>query len=121
MSETSRPPVAPIPRGWRDAVRHILHARAWNRITVTIRAQHEWDMTFPCGYPWDLFDALEKTVARTDLVGRRIPDLRPPGEAYEFFFEHDGKTLYGKVNLLLPERKTVIVVSAHPPYKGKDL
>jgi hypothetical protein len=78
-------------------------------------------MAFPNGYPWDLLNALEAALADASLTGRRIADIRPPGEAYEFMFAHDGKTLYGKVNLITSGPRTVMVVSAHTPNRGDSL
>lgn len=77
-------------------------------------------MAFPDAYPWDLFGALERALADDALAGRPVADIRPPGEAYEFLFTHEGTWMYGKVNLLLPERRAVIVVSAHVPMKKGD-
>lgn len=78
-------------------------------------------MTFPESWMSELYDVLEKTLADDCLTGRLVAGLRPPGEAYEFFFSFQGQRMYAKLNLLLPRREVVAVVSAHPPYKGNDL
>lgn len=78
-------------------------------------------MAFPDGYSWDLFVALEAALADAGLTGRRIADIRPPGEAYAFMFIHGGKRLYGKVNLITSGPAVVMVVSAHIPNKGDSL
>jgi hypothetical protein len=78
-------------------------------------------MAFPNGYPWDLLNALAVAFADSNLTGRLVADIRPPGEAYEFVFAHGGKTLYGKVNLITSGSRTVMVVSAHAPNKGDSL
>jgi len=98
----------------------ILRNRGKN-VTVTQRAQHEWQMAFLDAYSWDLFVALEDAIKDDAILGRLVPDIVPPGEAYEFFFTFKGKQMYGKVNLLTPERKAVIVISAHIPNKGDKL
>jgi len=102
----------------------ILHDRGdkgRKNILITERAKNDWDVAFPGGYPWDLPAALEDVLQDDSIRGRCVPDIKPPGEAYEFMFTHSGKLMYGKVNLLTPERKVVIVISAHIPYKGDKL
>lgn len=42
----------------------------------------------------------------------------PPGETYEFFFSFLGERFYGKI-LLRPDRKRVVIFSAHRPLKIK--
>jgi len=64
---------------------------------------------------------LEKVLQDDSIRRRRVPDIVPPGEAYEFMFTHLDKLMYGKVNLLTPARKVVIVISAHIPNKGDKL
>jgi len=120
MGKAEKTSEAPIPKEWRDAVVHVFRTRNKSAIIVTDRTQHEWDMAFPSAYPWDLYTALEAALGRDGLTGCLVPDIRPPGEAYAFLFEYDGKKLYGKVNLL-PNRMAVIIVSAHIRYKGDTL
>jgi len=114
----------PIPKEWRTVVCRILHdrgAKGRKNIIITSRASSDWSLAFPGGFPWDLPAALEDVLKDDSILGRRVPDIRPPGEAYEFMFTHLGKLMYGKANLLTPARKVVVVISAHIPNKGDKL
>ena len=119
--QTPKPEPRPIPPEWRKVVRAILRGRNRKSLLITDRAVHEWSMAFPDAYLGDLYETLERTLADDGILGRRVPDMRPPGEAYEFMFFHEGVRLYGKVNLILPDRKAALVVSAHLPNKGDTL
>ncbi len=88
---------------------------------MTQLAKDEWSTAFPDAYLGDLYDALERNLGDDGIKGRAIADIRPPGEAYEFMFTYQGTILYGKVNLLLPDSRIVLVVSAHLPRKGDTL
>jgi hypothetical protein len=119
--QTSRPPVTLIPRPWRETVRDILHRRCAKDIIPTKRARDDWMAACPDAFLSDLYTALETTLDDDGLLGRLVPDLTPRGEAHEFMFFFGGRQFYAKLNLVLPERKVVWVVSAHPPYKGDQL
>ena len=111
----------PIPKEWRDAVRKILHRRCKNDIMMTARASNEWQMTFPDAFHGELYDAIELAMADSRLMGRLVPDSTPLGKTYAFMFFFRATQLYGKVNLLLPDKKIVFIISAHPPNKGNIL
>ena len=114
----------PIPKEWRMIVCRILHDRGSKgrkNILITERAKNDWGVAFPGEYPWDLPATLEDVLQDDSIQGRCVPDIKPPGEAYEFMFTHSGKLMYGKVNLLTPERKVIVVISAHIPNKGDKL
>lgn len=123
MSKKSEP--IPIPKQWRTIVCNILHGRhdknSRRNIIITARANGDWSMAFPGGFPWDLPAALEDALKDDSILGRHVPNIKPSGEAYEFMFTHLGTLMYGKVNLLTPEKKCVIVISAHIPNKGEKL
>jgi len=111
----------PIPKPWRDTVRGILHQRNKNAIFLTKRSEDDWQATFPNAFHYELYDALNEALGDDRIQGRYIADMVPRGETYEFFFPCKNRMMYGKLNLLLPARKIVFIISAHPPYKGHTL
>jgi hypothetical protein len=109
-----------IPAAWRTSVRAALAERG-ERVRITQRAKHEWEAAFPHAFAYQLYTVLEETLASETVKGRRVENMHPEGEAYEFFFEFEGRKVYGKINLLTPERRIVLVISSHIPNKGDGL
>ena len=109
-----------IPKQWRDTVREILESCDSSRIVVTMRAKRDWEATFPLSFEFEMYKALGAALGDDQLEGNCVEGMTPPGEVYEFFFEYDGRKLYGKINLL-PNGRLVIVYSAHVPLKGETL
>ncbi len=112
--------VGVIPATWRQSVCVALAERG-NCVQLTVRARHEWESAFPNAFEYELYAVLEETLASATLQGRRVEGMRPEGETYEFFFEFEGRKVYGKINLLAPERRIVLIISAHIPNKGDEL
>ena len=109
-----------IPKRWRDTVREILESCDASRIVVTVRAKRDWEATFPLAFEFEMYMVLAEALKDENLEGKRVVGMTPPGEVYEFFFNHQDRKLYGKVNLL-PNGKLVIIYSAHVPLKGDAL
>jgi len=112
--------VGAIPVAWRQSVCAALAERG-ECVRLTMRARHEWEAAFPNAFEYELYTVLEATLKKGTVEGRRVVDMRPEGEAYEFFFEFEGRKVYGKINLLTPERRIVLIISAHIPNKGDTL
>ena len=111
---------AVIPAEWRRAVCEALAERG-DRVQITRRAKLEWVAAFPCAFEYELYAVLEETLKSETVEGRRVDGMRPEGETYEFFFEFEDRKVYGKINLLAPERRIVLVISSHVPNKGDEL
>lgn len=109
-----------IPKNWRDAVCRILESFEASRIVVTHRAKSDWEATFPSSFFFEMYSVLADAMKDDKLEGNRIYGMTPPGEVYEFLFMHQGRKLYGKINLL-PDGKIIIIYSAHVPLKGETL
>ncbi len=109
----------PIPSAWKNAVCRILRSGDASGIRITTTARNDWALLFPDHWYQDLYEALADALSATTIEGVRR-DMDEDGETYEFFFSHEGITLYGKVNLLR-SGKVVIVYSAHKPRYGDKL
>ncbi|MDD3545669.1 MAG: hypothetical protein PHG96_09985 [Kiritimatiellae bacterium] len=109
-----------IPAEWLKAVCEAL-AQEGDRVTITGTAWARWESIFPDTFKPDLYAVLARFLSKGPVVGRRIYGMRPDGEVYAFFFEYKKRTLYGKINLRLPEKRIVLILSAHLPDKGEEL
>lgn len=109
-----------IPADWCKAVCAAL-AEGNERITMPDSAWRLWQSAFPDTFKYQLYAVLEETLDGGTVKGRRVDWLHPAGEGYEFFFEFEGRTVYGKINLLTPERRIILILSAHIPRKGDTL
>jgi len=109
-----------IPAEWRRAVCAALAERG-DRVQITKRAKLDWVSAFPCAFEYELYTVLEETLKGETVEGRRVDGMRPEGETYEFFFEFENRRVYGKINLLTPERRIVLIISSHIPNKGDEL
>jgi hypothetical protein len=89
-------------------------------IIIRQRALRDWQSLFPGAFHYEIVDAFLKALRNPKLTGQPVTTMDEPGIVYEFIFEHDGRPLYGKVNLL-PSGKVIIIYSAHRPLKGENL
>lgn len=105
---------------WRSAVRTILLRNERNSIITHRRARFEWEAAFPFSFPFERNEAIAKALADPDLQGRRINTMKEDGEVWEFFTVFEERKVYIKINLL-PNRKVIILYSAHIPNKGGKL
>jgi len=80
-----------------------------------------WQSAFPDTFEYQLYTVLEETLEGGTVKGKRVDWLHPAGEGYAFFFEFEGRKVYGKINLLTPERRIILILSAHIPRKGDEL
>ena len=113
---------AVIPAEWRRAVCAILAARNAKSIRMTTTAWDRWEVDFPQTLKSDLYTVLETALSR-DVEGERVYGMFPDGEVYKFFFAYRKRSMYGKINLLLPQRQIILILSAHAsdPAKGNTL
>jgi len=109
-----------IPAGWLKAVCEAL-IQGGDRVTITGTAWNRWESIFPNTFKPDLYAVLARFLSKGSVVGRRIYGMRPEGEVYAFFFDYKEHRLYGKINLRLPEKRIVLILSAHLPDKGEEL
>ncbi len=108
-----------IPEEWRRAVVAILrNSTRGGRVEIVARARRDWESAFPLAFNYELYDALARTLCEA-VEGREVHGMTPPCVAYEFFFFHQAKRMYGKVGL--HDACVVIVFSAHTPLKGNAL
>lgn len=114
---------AMIPAEWRREVCAILAARNSKSIRMTTTAWDRWEVDFPETLKNDLYTILEKTLSRDLVEGERVYGMYPDGEVYKFFFEYKKHKMFGKINLLLPQRQVILILSAHTsdPVKGNKL
>ena len=72
------------------------------------------------GAPWhfEVYQPLKDYLSQTFPTGCLVAMGNPPGETYEFFFIFRGVKFYGKI-LLLADRKSLVLFSAHLPLKPK--
>lgn len=119
---TQAPNRALIPVEWRKVVCAILAARNTKSIRMTTTAWDRWEVDFPKTLKNDLYTILEKVLSQ-DIEGERVYGMYPDGEVYRFFFEYKKRKMYGKINLLLPQRQVILILSAHSsdPAKGDRL
>ena len=106
-----------IPQAWKDAVCAILRTQDKRRILIRDRAQNEWNAATSFAFKHELYAALEDTLTQAVVMGR-ARTMDEPGEAYEFFFAHNERQMYGKL-ILCSDGRMIIIYSAHPPEKAE--
>lgn len=115
-----------IPAPWRKDVCAILETENGRQIEWTFDAEtrYEADATaakMRAGNPdavWrnEVYQPFRNFLSSSAPTGCPINMDTPPGETYEFFFDLLGEKFYGKI-LLRPDRKRVVIFSAHRPLK----
>ncbi|HVW19705.1 MAG TPA: hypothetical protein VHC86_00675 [Opitutaceae bacterium] len=111
---------SPIPAEWRQPVCRILSSCSLSGVEIRQRARRDWQALFPGAFDSEIFDAFLKALRNPMQTGRLVTTMAEPGTVYEFIFEHEGRQIYGKVNLL-PSGQVIIIYSAHRPLKGETL
>jgi len=110
-----------IPEVWKAAVLGILaQGLCSDRLRVTARARRDFEDMFTDQMAYEMVDLFADILRDPTLHGRRVVGMEPPGETYEFIFEHRGKQVYGKIGLH-DNGELVILFSAHRPLKGDAL
>jgi hypothetical protein len=110
---TQTPQKTVIPAAWRKTVCAILAERNSNSIRITATAWNRWEVEFPETLKGDLYTIFEETLSKEVVEGERVFGMKPEGEVYKFFFEYEKRKMYGKINLLLPQRQVILILSAH--------
>lgn len=108
----------PIPVTWCIAVYTVLRTSDARAIRYTGDAWARFEATFPDAFRPELQGAYMAALRAGTLLGCPVQMNNPPGETWEFYFSFRGQRLYGKI-LLRPDRKGVVIFSAHPPLKPK--
>ena len=109
-----------IPSEWRQGVCRVLSSCSLANVIVSQRALRDWQAIFPGAFQYEMVEAFLKALSSPAITGRPVNGMKEPGTIYEFLFQHDSKTIYGKVNLM-PTGQVVIIYSAHRPLKGEFL
>jgi len=109
-----------ISNSWRDAVCAVLEGEdTTNRIiqwTGDARTRFEGD--FFNSWPYQVYPAMRNYLESGTPFGCQKEMDRPAGETYEFFFEFNKTKTDGKI-LLRPDRKRIVLFSAHLPTREK--
>ena len=116
----SENPLGPIPAAWRRAVIDALASGDTERVVRVARARNEWSATFPDAWEYQWNEAFIAALEVDSITGRHITDMKPPCDAYAFWFTFDQTQLYGKIGLL-PNGTVIIVFSSHIPMRGDQL
>jgi hypothetical protein len=111
----------PIPEQWRKSVLEILRTGDSAQILLTRRARLEWEALFPDQtFSYEIYDAFKAALGTPSIQGKKVTGMDEAGEVWAFFFDHQGKRVYGKINLC-SDGKVIIIYSAHIPLKGDTL
>ncbi len=115
-----------IPAQWRKDVCAVLETEEGRLIEWKIDAEqrYEADATAAkmragdCDAVWrnEVYEPFRKFLSSAAPTGCLVNMQTPPGETYEFFFDFLGEKFYGKI-LLRPNRKKIVIFSAHRPLK----
>lgn len=115
-----------LPVQWRNAVCAVLETENGQLIEWTYDAEtrYEADATAAKMRAGDddavwrpeVYQPFRKFLSSARPTGCLVNMASPPGETHEFFFEFLGEQFYGKI-LLRPDRKRVVIFSAHRPLK----
>lgn len=108
-----------IPAKWKNIVLNILKEAEDNTIIVRERARLDWEATFLPSFLYQLYLALADELEDPDIEGKKEV-MKEPGETYAFFFHHQQRKLYAKI-CLSPDKREIIIYSAHLPLKGDIL
>lgn len=111
----------PIPHEWRATVVRILNGDP-QHILTTRESERDWNTLFPASFAYERHAAMAAALRVDGVEGRRIHGMTPEGETYAFFFHHEDRKLYGKINLLVGNR-VILIISSHlpDPKKGNRL
>lgn len=107
-----------IPAEWCNAVYTVIRTSDSRAIRYTADAWARFEATFPDAFRSELQGAFMAVLRPCNLQGCPVQMNSPPGETWEFYFTFRRHRLYGKI-LLRPDRKSVVIFSAHPPRKPK--
>jgi hypothetical protein len=115
-----------IPAQWRKDVCAVLATEdvRWIEWTYDARVRYEADATAAKmragdtdpAWPNEVYAPFRNFLSSTRPTGCPIHMGSPPGETHEFLFDFLNEKFYGKI-LLRPDRKKVVVFSAHRPLK----
>ena len=118
-----------IPETWRKQVCAILETEATDRLiewTTDAERRYEADATAAKmragdtdpAWRYEVYRPFRDFLSSPNPTGCPITMDSPPGETYEFYFVFIGEKFYGKM-LLRPDRKRVVIFSAHRPLQPK--
>lgn len=118
-----------IPEGWRKQVCTILATEATDSLiewTTDAEKRYEADATAVKALAGDtdpvwrheVYRPFRDFLAGPNPTGCLVTMGSPPGETCEFYFPFLRMGFYGKI-LLRPDRKRIVIFSAHKPLKGK--
>jgi hypothetical protein len=114
-----QPHTSPIPDAWKASVIPILRRERGLR-DLTRRARQDWAKLDDSHTVAQLYELLADVLEEgTYHQSAPVCGMEPPGEVYEFCFEHQPPRfsspipLYAKINLR-EGKLAVIVVSTHP-------
>ncbi|MDD5484187.1 MAG: hypothetical protein PHP98_11160 [Kiritimatiellae bacterium] len=108
-----------IPTTWRNSVIGALESDDKLRVIRKPYARHGWFSKFPDTWEHQWNNALIAALSNNDVIGRHITDMKPPCDAYAFWFTFDGVNMYGKIGLL-SDGHVIIIFSSHQPRKGEN-
>jgi hypothetical protein len=118
----------PIPEPWRKAVCAVLATEARNLIDWTIDAAKDYDADATAtkmraddpdpAWQNEVYGPFRDALSNPSITGCPVTMASPPGETYEFYFKFKHEWYYGKI-LLRPDKKQIVIFSAHRPRKAK--
>lgn len=116
-----------IPARWRKDICAALETENDRIIEWTRNAEqrYEADATaakiragdFDAIWRHEVYQPFRKFLSSGHPTGCLVTMETPPGETYEFLFDFLGGQFYGKI-LLRPDRKRIVIFSAHRPLKA---
>lgn len=118
-----------IPDPWRKAVCAVLETEATDSLIewkTDAERRYEADAAAAKiragdsdpAWRYEVYRPFRDYLSLPQPTGCPVTMETPPGETYEFYFHFLKERFYGKI-LLRPDRKRVVIFSAHRPLKPK--
>ncbi len=102
----------PIPEWWRNDVVRILKAGEAESIDWTIPASQRWDADSGGAWPYEALDAISQALQNPDIQGNETTSMSGQIATYEFLFNFQQQTMYGKI-ALMEGKVAILILSAH--------